>query len=164
MMGPWIYVLSLLILGFALVLLEIFVIPGFNIFGVIGFFTIVTGVGYAYFAMGFWAAAWATALGLTGTTALVWLLFRARAWRRLILDNVLSRGAGYSSSSPDSEALIGQRGETLTVLRPAGRMRLGDRLLDVVSQGEFIGRGEQVEITQVHGNRIVVHPAVDDSA
>ena len=35
----WAYSLALLVLGFALVLLEIFVIPGFNIFGVVGFLT-----------------------------------------------------------------------------------------------------------------------------
>ena len=36
-MLEWVYSLALLVLGFVLVLLEIFVIPGINIFGIVGF-------------------------------------------------------------------------------------------------------------------------------
>jgi len=163
-MASWVYIFGLLILGFILVLLEIFVIPGFNIFGIIGFLTIATSVGYAYFTMGFWPATWIASLGSTAAFILIWLLFRAHAWRRLILDSAISRVAGFDSSPPGRESLVGQRGETQTVLRPAGRMRLGDLLIDVVSQGDFIDRGERVEVAQVIGNRIIVHPVADDSA
>ena len=52
----WVYSLALLVLGFALVLLEIFVIPGINIFGIVGFLTAVAGIGYAYTNMGGLAA------------------------------------------------------------------------------------------------------------
>ena len=48
----WIYALALLVLGFVLVLLEIFVIPGLNIFGIIGFIAAVAGVVFAYIKMG----------------------------------------------------------------------------------------------------------------
>ena len=41
----WIYALALLVLGFVLVLMEIFVIPGLNIFGIVGFLTAVAGIG-----------------------------------------------------------------------------------------------------------------------
>ena len=49
----WVYSLALLVLGFALILLELFVIPGLNIFGFIGFLATVAGVGFAYAKMGF---------------------------------------------------------------------------------------------------------------
>jgi membrane-bound serine protease (ClpP class) len=55
--------------------------------------------------------------------------------------------------------LIGQQGTTLTALRPAGKARIGCELLDVVSDGPYIGPGSTVEVVQVSRNRIVVREA-----
>jgi membrane-bound serine protease (ClpP class) len=52
--------------------------------------------------------------------------------------------------------LLGRRGVTFTPLGPSGKIRLGERLLDVVADGEFIDRGVDVEVVEVHGNRVVV--------
>jgi len=56
-------------------------------------------------------------------------------------------------------ALVGQTGEALTVLRPAGKARIDGRLYDVVSDGPYIDRGGAITVTQVSGNRIVVRQA-----
>ena len=48
----WLYSFALLVLGFLLILLEVFVIPGFNIFGVFGLGSLCVGVLYAYKTMG----------------------------------------------------------------------------------------------------------------
>ena len=96
----WVYSLVLLVLGFALVLLEIFVIPGFNIFGILGFLTVCTGV-YVAHKLGPGYAIGVGFLGLGGTVALVWLLVRRRAWQRLVLESKTTRDQGYDSSRPD---------------------------------------------------------------
>ena len=56
--------------------------------------------------------------------------------------------------------LLGQRGTTTTALSPAGKARFGEELVDVLSNGDFIPRGSDVEVTEVHGNRIVVRSVV----
>ena len=160
---PWVYAFSLLILGFVLILLEIFIIPGFNIFGVIGFLTVCAGVGYAYVSIGFWEAAEVAGLGLVGTAVLIRMLIRARAWSRLVLGSDTSRVRGFDSVDPGRDTLLGERGEALTALRPAGRARFGEQVVDVVSEGGFIGRGERVEVLQVAGNRVVVHPVIEEA-
>ena len=154
----WIYSLALLVLGFALVLLEIFVIPGLNIFGVVGFLTTVAGIGYAYINMGGLAAGVVAGLGLVGTAVLVRLILKARAWNRLVLNEGMTRKAGYDSVDSSRENLLGQTGEVLTTLRPAGRAQFGERVVDVVSEGGYIERGQQVEVLKVAGNRVVVQP------
>jgi membrane-bound serine protease (ClpP class) len=53
-------------------------------------------------------------------------------------------------------ALIGARGSTVTALRPAGKARIDDRLLDVVSNGPFIAAGCNVEVVSSIGNHVVV--------
>ncbi len=154
----WAYSLALLVLGFALVLLEIFVIPGFNIFGVVGFLTTVAGVGYAYTHMGGLAAGVVAGLGLIGTAVLVRLMIKVRAWDRLVHRGGMTREQGYDSVKPGREDLLGQTGEALTTLRPAGRAQFGERVVDVVSEGGYIERGSAVEVLKVAGNRVVVHP------
>ena len=153
----WVYSLALLVLGFALVLLEIFVIPGFNIFGIVGFLTAIAGIGYAYTNMGGLAAGVVAGLGLVGTAVMVRLMIKVRAWDRLVLSNDMTREAGFDSVAPGREDLLGQTGEALTTLRPAGRAQFGERVVDVVSVGSYIERGEQVEVLKVAGNRVVVH-------
>ena len=48
----WGYALALLVVGFLLMLIEVFVIPGFNIFGIIGFLSTLAGVYFAYVKIG----------------------------------------------------------------------------------------------------------------
>ena len=58
----------------------------------------------------------------------------------------------------DSE-LIGQVGGAVSVLRPSGKARIGDNLVDVVSDGPFINPGTSVEVVRVEGNRVFVREA-----
>ena len=161
-MLQWVYSLALLVMGFALVLLEIFVIPGFNIFGVVGFLTAVAGVGYAYTHMGGLAAGVVAGLGLVGTAVLVRLMIRVRAWDRLVHSGGMTREQGFDSVKPGRDDLLGQTGQALPPLRPAGRVKFGDRVVDVVSEGGYIERGAAVQVLKVAGNRVVVHPVVTE--
>jgi membrane-bound serine protease (ClpP class) len=64
-------------------------------------------------------------------------------------------GAGQVAASPFDE-LMGTRGVTMTMLRPAGLVRFGDQYIDVVSDGGYINEGAEVQVIEVTGNRIVV--------
>ncbi len=55
------------------------------------------------------------------------------------------------------ESLVGQRGTTVTPLMPSGKASLAGRLLDVLSEdGEPIDRGQDVVVTDVRGMRVFV--------
>ncbi|NIP86936.1 MAG: hypothetical protein GTO03_15780 [Planctomycetales bacterium] len=54
--------------------------------------------------------------------------------------------------------LVGRRGVTTTQLTPSGKASLDDQLIDVISEGELVQRDTQVEVVEVHGNRVVVRP------
>ena len=58
--------------------------------------------------------------------------------------------------SRDMHYLIGKTGTTVTLLRPSGNVDFDGVKLDVVSQGEYISAGVEVEVVEVEGNRIVV--------
>jgi membrane-bound serine protease (ClpP class) len=65
---------------------------------------------------------------------------------QLRLDPLDARGA----------AVVGATGKTHSVLRPAGKAWIDDRLVDVVSDGSYIEAGSPVEVVAVTGNVVVV--------
>jgi membrane-bound serine protease (ClpP class) len=55
--------------------------------------------------------------------------------------------------------LAGKRGIAMTQLVPAGRVQIGDEIVDVVSDGNLIPRGAAVVVSEVLGSRVVVRRA-----
>lgn len=153
---PWFYAVGLLVMGFALIFLEIFAIPGVNVFGIMGAVAVLTGLAYAYFRLGPTAALGLGAWSAVGAGVLLWVVFRHRGWQRLVLHSDTARQEGYSAVPADLENLVGQSGRTLTPLRPSGRARFGERIVDVVTEGGFIPPDTQVEVLSVAGARVVV--------
>ena len=52
--------------------------------------------------------------------------------------------------------LVGKTGEVLTELRPSGSILLEGSPVDVVSEGAFLEKGEQVQVIAVQGSRVIV--------
>jgi membrane-bound serine protease (ClpP class) len=50
----------------------------------------------------------------------------------------------------------GDKGIARTPLRPAGRVLIDGELVDVVADNEFIDKGEEVIVSEIKGNRIIV--------
>jgi membrane-bound serine protease (ClpP class) len=58
-------------------------------------------------------------------------------------------------------AQVGDVGETDCELRPVGKAWFGDVLVDVVTEGAWIGKGRAVRVVDRRGNRVVVRPTED---
>ena len=52
--------------------------------------------------------------------------------------------------------LIGETGRTTTVLRPTGKARFGNLLIDVTADGFYIEPDSLVEVVDVQGTRVIV--------
>jgi membrane-bound serine protease (ClpP class) len=151
--------------GILLLALEIFVIPGFGIAGVLGLAALLGGLGLSMVGAG---ATWATlgmalgrvaislGLAVAGAAALLTLLPRLPYGRRLVLSTELLAGQGFTSPPEADRAWLGTRGTAASPLRPAGIASLEGRRVDVVSEGEYIEPGAPIEVVRVEGNRIVV--------
>jgi membrane-bound serine protease (ClpP class) len=153
---PWLYALGLLILGFFLIILDVFITPGLDLLGIVGLVAVLAGVVYAYVELGMAAAALVALVGVAGTALLVRLVVRRRLWKGLVLDSATARDEGYHASPDGLQELVGQVGVALTPLRPSGRARIGERLVDVVTKGDYIDPDSQVQVLEVQGGRVVV--------
>jgi len=54
---------------------------------------------------------------------------------------------------------IGDIGEVISTLRPTGKVKFGDCIVDCVAEGAFLKKGRKVKIIEIHGNRVVVKEA-----
>jgi membrane-bound serine protease (ClpP class) len=161
--------LLLLVAGLGLLALEVFVLPGFGIAGVLGIVCIVaslllTLVGLPL-SVTFSTSAWVEPLmrvtlallaTLCGMIIALRYLPRTSAGRGLVLASATSRSQGFVSS--DETRFVGKLGVTESDLRPVGVARFGDERVDVVSEGAYVARGSAVRVVQVEGARIVVRP------
>lgn len=153
----WLEIL-LFLAGIALFILELYT-PGIGVFGIAGLACIFASI---FFTLGGGLAALnilAISLVIAVIAFLVILrwLPSSKLWERLILKDSEHTVQGYVSGLDYSEYL-NKTGIVSTLLRPAGVIELEGRLLDVVSEGQFIEPGKRVKVVSVTGNRIVVRP------
>jgi membrane-bound serine protease (ClpP class) len=167
--------LLLLAVGLVLLALEVFVIPGFGIAGVAGMACIAAAIvmalvelelpldvsldlGYLQEAASIAAVRIAILMVVaTGATVLFGKYFpQTRFAKRIILGSATAAKDGYVSQAASMETLLGKRGTTVGVLRPAGIAEIEGKRVDVVTEGSYVKKGVEVEVVQVDGNRVVV--------
>jgi membrane-bound serine protease (ClpP class) len=84
---------------------------------------------------------------------------------QMVLSGEIARGQTLDAGAPTIETVpveVGDRGLTLSVLRPAGKARIRNRQTDVVTEGEMVESGVEVEVIDVRGNHIVVRELASD--
>jgi len=156
----------LFVIGLGLILLEVFVIPGFGVAGISGIILVIVSlflsmVGEDPFldmhavSMAIIQLSVALLLSLVLIFLLAKYLPKSNIFKRFILSEEERSVAGYTSRK-DAKDLLGAKGIALTTLRPAGTAEINGKRVDVVTDSEYIEHGRQIEVVEVDGMRIVV--------
>jgi membrane-bound serine protease (ClpP class) len=165
---------EMLLLGLGIVLLgiEVFVLPGFGIAGIAGI--VALSFALVLSLQDFvvpdpelpWQGELMTHNGVIMLGAVLGALAVSLATLRYVLPRVSRVVQGPYLEATLKEARVGagdaaavqvgDRGIAQTLMRPAGKMRLGSRLLDVVTRGEYIEQGAGLVVAEIRGNTIVV--------
>mgnify|MGYP001159494226 CR=1 FL=1 len=157
--------LLIVLAGLALLFIEGFLIPGFGFAGVAGVSVLIFGI-YKLLIPEipveedvYSRALDGMVIGVVGGLIALILLFRlmikTKFWNKLTSPGVQSKDEGYSVSI-GLEEFVGKTGESTSDLRPSGWVIIKDKKIFVVSEGEYIQKGEKVSILSVDGNRVVV--------
>jgi membrane-bound ClpP family serine protease len=167
------FVLALLLflLGLVLIGLEIFVLPGFGACGICGILCMLAGLGLVtldrvpetiadWGNLGFKVSEYLiSVLGALGLSFLIARFLPKMPYANRLVLNAPIEGTQAGLVLPgavEAAEMLGAIGTTNTALRPAGVVRIGDKFVDVVSDGGFIPAGIRVQVIQVEGTRIVV--------
>lgn len=155
--------------GVLLLLVELFLLPGLGVFGILGGIAVLAGIymsllGGIPVADDFARASTVLAATLAMVLASSWMLIRRLpANRRLtrlgiFLGTATDREAGYTSAVRRGD-LKGAVGTAVTDLRPSGTGLFGDERVDVVADSEWIEAGSPIRVLSSEGYRHVVRRA-----
>lgn len=162
-MSPEAYALILMIIGFALLVAEVFIPSG----GLILILCVVAFTSSIWFAYKAW---WGDSSGLFWSyiAALVVLIPGAVIGAFRFLEHsslgrrVLLPAPTQADVTPHQRevsrltALIGRRGHALTLMTPGGMVSIGGERLHAISEGTLISPQEAVEVIGVKGTSVVV--------
>ena len=154
-------VIGLGVLGLVGILLELHVMPGHGVAGVMGLLALLTAIVLAFGVSFGFAAAQALAIAIVVSVVAFWFLARYfpnnAFMRRIAFTGV--QGRDYVAA-PDQTDLIGHAGIATSFLRPAGVAAIDGKRVDVLTEGDFVAAGSPVVVTRVEGARIFVRPGV----
>jgi membrane-bound serine protease (ClpP class) len=160
--------------GLALVGVEVLLIPGFGLFGIIGGLGIMAGL-YLSLMGSVPTSDDFTRAGLVLSTTV--LLIAVSAWAmirslpgssRLAKSGIFllsrtDRSIGFESAESRKD-LVGVLGKAITDLHPSGTGLFGEERIDVVSESEWITEGTPIRIISAEGYRHVVRPVSEQPA
>lgn len=157
----------LFVVGVISLIVEIFFIPGFGVFGIVGIILVVGSlffgllgdfpivdsslISMAIIQLG----ATFVAAGITIAILLKYLP-KSAAFNKLILNDSIDAKSDYTSSLSDNLHLVGSEGIAITDLRPSGTAMINDTRYDVVADNEYINHDAKIIVKRVQGMRIVV--------
>ncbi len=158
-MPDWLLVLTLILLGYVLLAIEILIIPGFGVIGVSGAVSLILACYFAYTRLNLFLGI-ITSVGSLIIIILLWRLFpRTQAWKKLRLDNQETREAGFHPFKGNLSELTDKEGTALSSLRPIGVCLINGKRVDAISEGSaFIEKDKRVRVLRAEGNRVVVKP------
>ena len=146
---------------------EVFLLPGFGLAGVLGIGLFGAAIVLAMTGTAATMGDFSRALAVLGASAVITLAV-IYAWVRhlpnssrlsgLLLRDGLPAGGGFISA-PVRADLIGREGVAMTDLRPSGTALVGEERVDVVTEGEFISQGSPLRVLRSEGYRLVVGAA-----
>ncbi|MEQ9415188.1 MAG: NfeD family protein [Cyclobacteriaceae bacterium] len=160
-----------LFIGIILILVEVFVIPGFGVAGITGVGLTVGSMVLIMINNDFFnfemvplndivVASLAIFGGLSGGVLLLFVggvrLSQTGFFRRISLMDTQAQSEGYTSNFNNTGDLIGKTGTAYTVLRPSGKIMIDDQMYDAFSRGDYIEKGDTVKVLEIEGSTLKV--------
>ncbi len=152
-------VIILVVVGVALLVVELFLIPGFGAAGVAGFFSAAAGVAYAYLKIGATAGHISLAAAILLCAVAVIVFLRSRALDKMALQENINAKVDLISQLDIS---VGQQAVTISRLAPMGKVRVNGHDIEAKSADEFIDQSTPVEIIAIDGNKVIVQPCANN--
>ena len=149
-------IIGIVFIGFLLLLVELFVIPGISIAGLGALGCFGAGMYVAYQNYGLNEAVYVFLISAGLCILFLFIALKTRVLSKFSMKYRVSGKDGYKAGSDDLGELEGQSGISVTPLRPAGAAIFGNKKVDVVTEGEFIGKNARIKVIVIDGNRVVV--------
>ena len=162
--------IALFIIGLVLLALEVFVIPGFGVAGILGILCVIAGLALSL-VMNNWfdftitgsekiSSAFILVLGSMILAIILSVVFgrsllKSSAFQRLVLQDEQRSGMGYVSGR-QKEDLLNKVAVTKTDMRPSGKIEIEGSFYDAVALDGYIEKGKEVIIAKQENYNVFV--------
>ena len=152
-------IVVLMLVGLALLFLEIAVIPGFGVAGISGSILLLLSL-----VLAFWKLTKIWAMGVT-LLAIIGVIFLALFVIYVLPHTRLGKAFILEENAPKTEEVfdnteynkyLGLEGVAVSNLRPSGIVKIGNDRVDVVTDGDYIEKGTKIKVIKTEGRRVVV--------
>lgn len=160
----------LFLAGVFLMLAEVFILPGFGFAGISGILCMSVGLllsmvgnnGFDFSVVDselLTEAALTVTIGITGGLVIILLLAQRigkGALRRIALETTQEVEKGYLSVGNEGFSLVGCTGIAKTMLRPSGKVTIGDKVYDAITPIGYIEQGTPVKVIRYESGQLYV--------
>lgn len=160
----------LFLTGLILIGVEIFVVPGFGIFGIAGIILGIIGLAFSLVGNIGWDFSPVDGSDLLQSFVVVllsliiaipfclWLGQKILSSRQMGISLFAEQKSedGYTIAENEVQNLIGKQGITITILRPCGKIEIDGKIHDAISSVSFIEKGEQIEVIGYQNASVLV--------
>ena len=152
--------IAIFVIGVVLIALEVFVIPGFGVAGILGIIFVLCGLSFSMLANdyfdfkiskpGLLVNSFLIVVASMVLSVVLMVIFgknimQSSAFKRLVLEDEQRAETGYTSSVP-KVSLLNKKGVARTVLRPSGKIEIEGVWYDAVALDGFIDAGEDIYV------------------
>jgi membrane-bound ClpP family serine protease len=148
----WTIILLLLVAGLILLLLEILVVPGTTVVGILGFALVAFGIYESYAVYGALAGHLTLAISLVISVVSIYFSLKSRTWKKAMLQDQITGKVNQL----DGDVKPGDIGKSISRLAPSGKADFEGKYMEVHSMGDFIDHQKEIVIVKIEDNKIFV--------
>ena len=153
MMLEWVTVILLIVIGLALIVIELVFIPGTTLIGILGFVLAGIGIWFGYVALGTTTGHVILGLAVLVAGVTFFYSFRGDAWSRFALKETIDSRV---NEDYQHNLQVGETGITVSALRPQGTALFNDEHHEVLTNGEFVDPNTSIRIIKLSQHKILV--------
>ena len=151
----WFSILLLIIMGLALLIVELIFIPGTTIIGLLGVIFIIVGVYFGFETYDKTTGMYILGGTLILTAATLYFGFKSKAWEQFSLKTSMQ---GKFNEGVNDTLNLGDEGVATSTLKPVGKAEINNKLYEVTSMGGYLDTGVKIKVTKIDRNKIIVEP------
>jgi len=165
----------LFLVGLILLMLEFLFVPGFGVFGVLGIVSVITGLTLSLLQNNVFD------FSFTGTTEVLQALITVclplffivtlliffgqhileiGAFKKLALESTQDAREGYSVEMIELNDYVHKIGKAYTVLRPSGKVMINGKVVDAITDGDWIEKDSEIMVENYQGSYLIVRKLI----
>lgn len=151
----WTLIIIFLVAGLLLMLLEILVVPGATVVGILGFIAIGISVWQAYATHGTPEGHYFLVGAILFTILLLSFALKSKTWRKAMLGSEVNSRVNVIEAE---SVKPGDEGKTISRLAPVGKAIINNDYYEVHSLGEYVDPQTPIVVIRVEFSKIIVKP------